>query len=105
MQSFLTRASLSGLNLDSNNLSSLHRNFICRTHVLSHLCQLWETFQTELAKKEPYKASIGGMRLRLAELQESDNEAQEIQAEGLDGYEDVNRVLHHQELPFVPEII
>ena len=45
------------------------------------------------------------MRLRLAELQESDKEAQKIRVEGLDGYEDVDGVLHHQELPFVPKII
>ena len=45
------------------------------------------------------------MRLRLAELQESDAEAQKIRAEelkkGLGEYVDVNGVLHHQELPFV----
>ena len=45
------------------------------------------------------------MSLRLAELQESDKEAQKIRAEGLDRYEDVNRVLHYQGLRFVPEII
>ena len=62
-------------------------------------------FRTELADKEPYKASIGGMRLRLAELQESDKEAQKIREEGLDEYVDVDGVLHHQGLPFVPEVI
>ena len=54
-------------------------------------------------------ASIGGMRLRLAELQESDVEAQKIRAEkqkkGLGKYVDVNGMLHHQELLFMPEII
>ena len=46
------------------------------------------------------------MRLRLAELQESDTEAQKIKAEGLkEGGEDVDGVLHHQGLSFVPEII
>ena len=73
--------------------------------MLPHLRQFWETFRTELADEEPYKASIGGMRLRLAELQESDDKTRKIRAEGLDGYEDVNGVLHHQGLPFVPEII
>ena len=45
------------------------------------------------------------MRLRLVELQESNEEAQKIRVEGLDGYKDVNGVLHYQGLPFVPEII
>ena len=62
-------------------------------------------FQTKLADENPYTASIGRMRLRLAELQESDDEARKIRAEGVDGYEDVDGVLHHQGLPFVPEII
>ena len=45
------------------------------------------------------------MRLRLTKLQESDEKAQKIRAEGLDEYEDVDGVLQHQMLPFVPEII
>ena len=113
LQSSLTRASLSGLSLlglsfgsDSKpDLSPLHRIFICGTYVLPQLRQFWETFRTELANKEPYKVNISGMRLRLAKLQELDAEAQKIRAEGLDRYEDVDKVLHHQGLPFVPEII
>ena len=35
------------------------------------------------------------MRLRLAELQELDKEVQKIKAESLNGYEDVNGVLHY----------
>ena len=105
LQSSLTRASLSGLSLGSDDLSPLHRVLICGTHVLPHLRQFWETFQTELADKKPYKASIGGMRLRLAELQKSDEKARKIKAKGLDRYKDVDGVLHHQGLPFVPEII
>ena len=43
------------------------------------------------------------MRLRLSELQESDDEAQKIRAEGLkNGYEEVEGILHHQGLFFVP---
>ena len=46
------------------------------------------------------------MRLRLSELQESDDEARKIRAEGpKDDYEEVDGVLHHQGLPFVPEAI
>ena len=64
-------------------------------------------FQTELAVKHLYRASISGMRLRLAELQESDEEARKIKATGelQEGWEDSNGVLHHQGLSFVPEII
>ena len=44
--------------------------------------------------------------MRLSELQESDKESRRIRAEGLrDGYKEVDGVLHHQGLPFVPEII
>ena len=35
-------------------------------------------FRAELADENPYKASIGGMRLRLSVLQELDPEAQEL---------------------------
>ena len=47
------------------------------------------------------------MRLRLHELQESDKEVRRIRATGelQDGYEEVDGVLHHQGLPFIPEII
>ena len=46
------------------------------------------------------------MRLRLSELQESDDEARKIRAEGLKGdYEEVDGVLHHHGLPFVPKTI
>ena len=46
------------------------------------------------------------MRLRLQELQETDSKAQKIRAEGLkEGWEEADGVLHHQSLPFVPEVI
>lgn len=45
------------------------------------------------------------MRLRLLELQRSDLEAQKIRANVLDRYKEVNRVLHHQRLLFIPKII
>ena len=49
------------------------------------------------------------MRLKLAKLQESDVEALKIRAEelkeDLGKYVDVNRVIYHQGLPFVSEII
>ena len=47
------------------------------------------------------------MSLRLLKLQELDSEAQELRSkeELPDGWEDINRVLHHQRLPLVPEVI
>ena len=46
------------------------------------------------------------MRLRLLELQESDNEAWKIRAEGLkNNYKEVDGVLHYQGLPFIPGAI
>ena len=95
LQSFLSKASLSGLSA-SAELSSLHRVFICGTHVLPQLRQFWDTFRAELGAEGPYQVSIGSMRLRLSELQESDDEARKIRAEGpKDNYEEVDGVLHH----------
>ena len=46
------------------------------------------------------------MRLRLSMLQESDDKARKIRAEELKNhYEEIDGVLHHQRLPFVPEAI
>ena len=105
LQSLLTNASLSGLSA-SVELSPLHQVFIYGTHVLPQLRQFWDTFRAELGAEGPYRVSIGAMRLRLSELQESDDEARKIRAEGLkDNYEEVDGVLHHQGLPFVPEAI
>ena len=52
-------------------------------------------------------ASIGRMRLRLTELQELDKEAQKLRAikELQEGWTDIDRVLYHQGLPFVSEVI
>ena len=105
LQSSLTNASLSGLST-SAELLPLHRVLICGTHVLPQLCQFWDTFQAKLGTEGPYQVNIGAMCLRLSELQESDNEVWKIRAEGLkNDYEEVDRVLHHQGLPFVLEAI
>ena len=46
------------------------------------------------------------MRLKLSELQESDDETRRIRAEGLkNDYEGVDGILYHQGLSFVPEAI
>ena len=43
----------------------------------------------------------------MSELQELDPEAQELKSKKQlpDGWEDINRVLHHQGLPFVHKVI
>ena len=88
------------------HVASLKHIFICGTHALPDLCQSWEAFHQELAAEGPYKASIGGMRLRLVELQAEDGQAQKIRAEKLGrNWEDSNRILYHQSLSYVPEII
>ena len=45
------------------------------------------------------------MRLRLQELQEEDAEAQKIRTEKRESWEEIDGVLHHQGLPYVPELI
>ena len=50
-------------------------------------------------------ASIVGMRLRLIKLQELDKKFKKIRAKGLDRYEEIDGVLHHWGLLFVPEVI
>ena len=81
LQFSLTKVSLSGFSLSGPslgsepNLLSLHRVVICGTHLLPQLHHFSGTFWTELADESPYTASIGRIRLRLAELQKSDEEA------------------------------
>ena len=105
----LTNASLLGLNLlglnavASLNLLPLYQVLICRTHDLPQLRQFWNTFRLALANKDPYKVNIGSMRLRLQELQESNFKVQELRIK--DGYQDIDRLLYHQSLLFVPEAI
>ena len=106
LQSSLTNANLSSLST-SVKLLPLHRVLIYGTHVLPQLRQFWDTFRVELIDKNLYKASIGGMRLKLSKLQESDPEAQEPKSKEylLDGWKDIDGVLYHQGLLFVPKAI
>ncbi len=113
LQSSLTKASLAGLSLTgleakpANNLSPLHQVYICGTHVFSRLCQFWNELRGDLAIEVPnQQASIGCMRLRLLELQEEDQVANKVREQGLkDGWEDIDRLLHHEGLLYVSEII
>ena len=45
------------------------------------------------------------MTLKLQELQETDLEAQELRQQKADDYEEIDKILHHQGLPFVPKVI
>ncbi len=82
------KTSFSGLNMSSlslseSNLTFLYQVLIYGTHVLLQLRQSWNMFRAELTDEAPYKASIGGICLKLQELQESDSQAQKIKAEEL----------------------
>ena len=59
----------------------------------------------ELASENPYTASIGRMRLRLQELQAKEEQARKTRAENSEGWDNIDGVLHHQGLLYVPEII
>ena len=65
--------------------------------MLPQLRQFWDTFWAELANKNLYKTIIGGMSLKLSELQESDPEAKKLKSKEQlpDSWEDIDRVLHH----------
>ena len=100
-------ARVSGLLVDSSQLSPLHQVFICGTTVLSQLYQFWDSLQSDIAQDRPYIANIRGMRLRLSKRQENDEEAKLLRGTaGLpEGWEDVKGVLQYQGLPYVLEII
>ena len=83
LQSSLTNARASST--PPAYVASLKHVIICGTHALPELCQFWETFRQELAAEGVYEASIGGMRLRLVELQAEDGQARKIRAEKLGG--------------------
>ena len=64
-------------------------------------------FQTKLANKKSYKANIDEMRLKLAKLQKLNKKTQKLKAtvELIEGWKDIDKVLHYQGLSFIPKII
>ena len=62
-------------------LSLLHQVFICKTVVLPQLRLFWDFVQSKLGDKSPYIVSIGGMKMRLSELQDDDKEAKKLRSE------------------------
>ena len=88
------------------HITSLKHIIICGIYALPDLCQLWETFCQELAAEGLYQACIGGMRLRLVELQVEDGQAWKIKTEKLGrNWKNSDRILYHKSLPYIPEII
>ena len=77
LQNSLTSANIASLSAPS----PLHEVFICGTYVLPQLCHFWVGLQEELASKDPYIASIGGMRLSLHEPQVEDEQAWKLKAD------------------------
>ncbi len=87
-------------------LSPLHQVYIYGTVVLLQLRQFWDTLRSNLAAKSPYIANIGGMRMRISELQDDDKEAMKLRSEELpEAWEDIKQVLHYQGLLYVPKVI
>ena len=70
LQFLLTNAGASST--PPTHVVSLKHVIIRETHALPDLCQSWEMFCQELAAEGIYQASIGGMKLRLVELQAED---------------------------------
>ncbi len=86
--------------------SPLHQVLICGIAVLPQLCQFWDTIWSERADKDPYTASIRGMRMRLPELQDDGKKAKKLMSEGLpEGWENIEHVLHDEGLPYIPKVI
>ena len=105
LQSSWTNALISGLQATVLSLLPQHQVLICKTYALPQPPYFWTTLQTKLANEGPYKASIGNIRLKLQELQETDSEAQELRHQKTNGYKNINEIFHYQGLLFVPEAI
>lgn len=56
----------------------------------------------ELTNEGLYKVSIGSMRLRLQELQETDHKAQKLRQQS-DAYKEIDGIPYHKSLFFVLE--
>ena len=98
LKNSLTSANLASFSAPSH----LHQVLIFGTYVLSRLRQFWNGLQEKLAQEGPYV--IEGMRLRLQELQADDEQAQKTRAKNSEGWDNIDGVLYHQGLPYVPEI-
>lgn len=102
-----TNASILDFSFFNPGLTPHYQVLICSTHVLPQLCQFCITLRGELADKKSYQANIGGIRLRLEELQVADKQAMKIREEklGRQDWENINGMLYHQRLPYLLKII
>ena len=73
LQSSLSNTCFPGLST-LTKLSQLYWVLICETYILPQPWQFWSNIRTDIARNSPYIANIGGIRLRLSELQENDKE-------------------------------
>ena len=80
LQNSLTSANLASL---SSRPSHLHQILICATYVLPQLREFWGSLQSKLLDESLYTASIGGMRLKLYELQAKDKHARKLRVKQL----------------------
>ena len=88
-------------------LLPLHQILICGTTILPQLCQFWDSLRNNIARDSLYIANIEGMRLRLSELQENDEETKLFReaARLPEGWKEVEEVFQYRGLPYVLEII
>ncbi len=102
-------ARMSGLSMRKKQqvLSPLHQVLICGTVVSPQLCQVWDTVQSKFTDKGLYTVSIGDMGMSVPELQDDDKKAKKLRSEQvvLEGWEDIEQVLHYHGLLYVPKVI
>lgn len=69
----MINASFLGLSLNFViNFSPFYQVLICGIFILLQFYQFWNMLWTELANENFHKASIGGIKLKLLQLQEPD---------------------------------
>ena len=75
--------------------------------MLFQLKKFGNLFQSKLLSKSLYTASIDGMKLRMQDLWEKNEQAWKFRLDqlGKDNWKDINGILHYQGLSYVTEII
>lgn len=88
-------------------LSLLYLVLIYGIFILLQVHQFWDSIRGELDNKSLYNISIGGIKMRLSELQDNDKETKKLRSAELlpEGYKDIKEVLHYQGLSYVPKVI
>lgn len=100
LQSFL--AKIAGL----NSFSLLHQIFVYSIIAIPQLRHFGNINWSKLRSEALYVATIWARQLRLPKLQNNNVKAEKIQSKDLlEGWKDVEGVLHHQGLLYIPKII